>query len=133
MSHGYAAHGNHGSPGIKSLADVFLGLDATAKVDGKTGGLGNGAQHTVVNNVLGLGTVKVYDVQTPEAQLLKAAGHFYGVIAVHLLGIVVALGKPYALPMYNVYCRNELYHRLRKLCNICSPTLPLFTGWNWVA
>ena len=78
-------------------------------------------------------TVKIHHVQPSVACFFKAHGHFHGVTVLTALRII-ALCEAYAASVYNVYGRYQLYHIApRKLVRIRSPTLPLFSGWNWVA
>ena len=89
------------------------------------------------------GSVKVYYMQTLETGGFQLLCGLLGMGAVYGLPAVVALHQPHTLAVYEVYSGYRFdgssrhtarrVQRVRKLRNICSPTLPLFSGWNWVA
>ena len=49
-----------------------------------------------------------------------------------LLVSVVALRETDAAAVDDIYGGNDFYHSSRKFFNLCSPTSPLFSGWNCV-
>ena len=82
--------------------------------------------------------VQVDHVQAAYAPTFEPFGHFQRILVVDLFTLVVALGETHALPVDDVYGRNQFYHKpvsesSMKFFNIRSPTFPLFSGWNWVA
>ena len=80
--------------------------------------------------MLRLGAVEVYHVQTLVADVLKLEGHLQRMTVDGLL-VVVAFCQAHTLSVDNVYGGYQFYHNARKFLMICSPTRPLFSGWNW--
>ena len=52
------------------------------------------------------------------------------IVRIDRLTVVVSLGKPNAFSTKKVDCRKNQHSR--KFLRICKPTVPLFSGWNWV-
>ncbi len=55
--------------------NILIALDATTEVHREAGTIGNTLQGLVVDDVATLGTVKVYDVQTTDADRFKFLGY----------------------------------------------------------
>ena len=70
---------------------------------------GNPFQGGVVDNVLALGSVQVYQMESADAGILKAQRHVQRIVAVGLAGVVVTLGEPYAFTVNYIYCRNDIH------------------------
>ena len=131
LTHGNAPHGHHGGSRSKRFLDILLTLDATTEVDRQARGLCDTAQHRIVDDVLGLGTIEINDMQTLETQALKLTRLRHGILVVDLLLTVVAFGQPHTFAADDIYGWDQFYvHSSRKFRRICSPTLPLFSGWN---
>ena len=69
-------------------------------------------------------------MQTLHASFLKLLGHRNRIVGIDGFLGIVAFRQAHAFPFDDVNSRYQFNHKLRKLLMICSPTLPLFSGWN---
>ena len=115
------------------MLPALVGLHASAKVHDELCLASDTAQHGVVHHVAAARSVQIHQMQAAETQLLEAASQRHGVVGIHFLRVVVPLRQAHALAVDEVNGGYQLNHSLRKFLNICSPTLPLFSGWNCVA
>ena len=70
---------------------------------------GNPFQGGVVYNVLALGSIQIYQMQSADAGILKTQRHVQRIVAVGLAGIVVTLGESYAFAVNYIYSRNYIH------------------------
>ena len=104
---GDASEGHHVCTCVKGFLQVFLSLDAAPEVHNERCLGGDAPEHIDVDDVLGAGSVQVYDMKAPEAQHLHLLCHHNGVMGIDLLRSVVALGETNATASDDVYGWNE--------------------------
>ena len=139
--HSNAAAGHHLRTVLKSYHQIFITLHPTSKINNKRRTHSYLFQRAVVYHMMGSRTVQIDHMKSTDTMSLQLQGHFHGIFVVHLLAVIIALGKAYTFSVNNVNSGNQFYHFIydltiyssRKFRKIRSPTLPLFSGWNCVA
>ena len=102
ISNGNAAHGYHTGTSGESLLYVFLGLDATSEIYHEVRLGGDGFQYCIIYNMLRLGSIQIYYVESLKSQLLKVFCYFGWIVIIDLLLVVIAFGQAHALTVYQV-------------------------------
>ena len=128
-----AAYSNHSGTSGKSLINVVIAFYSSAEIDFKPCSIRNTLEHIVVDNMFRLCAIEIDDMQTVESQSLKLPRLSHRVIVVHRFLSVVAFGESHTLATDKIYSWNNVNHSSKKFLRMCSPTLPLFSGWNCVA
>ena len=107
---GYGPHRDHRYTCLEGRLDVIIGLDATSEIHDEVCGLGDLAEDSAVDNMPGLRTVEVHDVQAAEALLLELPGNLHRRCAIYCLLGVVAFGQAHTLAVDDVYGGDEEHY-----------------------
>lgn len=103
------ADGDHGGPILEGKLEVLVGLDASSEVDCQGGGTGDGTEGAGIDDVAGLSTVEVNEMEAREAHVFEALGHLDRVAIVNGHLVVVALGESDALSSDDIYGGDEMH------------------------
>ena len=127
---------HHLRTALKSYNQILIALHSTTEVYNQRRAGSNLFQRTIVHHVVGSRSVKIHYMQAAYSVSLEFLGHFHRILVVHLLTVIISLGKANAFPVDNVNSRNNfnhlylsiIYFLSRKFLKILSPAAPLFSG-----
>ena len=133
LTGGDAAGDGVGRAAVKGCPEGIVALDAAAELYFQAGAGCNLLQSGEILRSARLGAVQIDQMQTLHPGILIGAGHVERLRVIHLAAVVIAFGKAHAAAFNYIYGWDYLDHSAKKFLSMCSPTGPLFSGWNWQA
>src|SRR5690606_19074264 len=124
----YTSTGYLTGTGSESQFDVFVGLHTSPEINLQSCMLGDRPQNLFVDDLLCLRPIKINQMKSPYAGLFKLTGHLQWMVTVFFFLRIIPLGEADTLAADDVYCRNNLHYKFKKLVSIFSPLKLLFSG-----